>query len=81
MYRITRLPVSSLDSHILKESSYGLLNGKLTGVAAIAVNVTRMHGIMVQIAQPVNVTIPFAELIFRDIRIHGSLTSKHLSWS
>lgn len=29
-----------------------------------------------QIAQPTNVSVPFAELVFRDIRIHGSLTSK-----
>ncbi|WPH01023.1 Hypothetical protein R9X50_00385700 [Acrodontium crateriforme] len=41
--------------------------------AALACAVTKMHGIMVQIAQPDNVEIPFRELIFRDIRIHGSL--------
>ncbi|KAF2675450.1 GroES-like protein [Microthyrium microscopicum] len=41
--------------------------------AAIACAVTKMHGIMVQIAQPKDVVIPFEELIFRDIRIHGSL--------
>lgn len=32
-----------------------------------------MHGLMVQIAQPDNISIPFPELIFRDIKIHGSL--------
>lgn len=32
-----------------------------------------MHGTMVQIAQPDNVTIPFAEFVFRDIRVKGSL--------
>ncbi|KAL5426751.1 hypothetical protein PMIN04_001688 [Paraphaeosphaeria minitans] len=32
-----------------------------------------MHGTVVQVAQPDNVTIPFQELIFRDIRLRGSL--------
>jgi propanol-preferring alcohol dehydrogenase len=32
-----------------------------------------MHGTVIQIAQPDNVVIPFRELIFRDIRIRGSL--------
>lgn len=41
--------------------------------AGIACAVTKMHGTMVQIAQPDEVVIPFAELIFRDIRVHGSL--------
>lgn len=41
--------------------------------AATACAVTKMHGIMVQIAQPDQVKVPFTELIFRDIRIHGSL--------
>lgn len=35
--------------------------------------ITKMHGTVVQIAQPPKVIIPFAELIFRDIRIRGSL--------
>ena len=43
--------------------------------AGLACAVTRMHGIMIQIAQPDEVKIPFAELIFRDIKIHGSLIS------
>ncbi|KAK4546028.1 hypothetical protein LTR36_002165 [Oleoguttula mirabilis] len=41
--------------------------------AGLACALTKMHGLMVQIAQPDNVVIPFPELIFRDIRIHGSL--------
>ncbi|KAK3326002.1 chaperonin 10-like protein [Apodospora peruviana] len=41
--------------------------------AALACAVTRMHGTMVQIAQPEEVMIPFGELIFRDIRIKGSV--------
>ncbi|KAF2088858.1 GroES-like protein [Saccharata proteae CBS 121410] len=41
--------------------------------AATACAVTKMHGLMVQIAQPDEVSIPFPEIIFRDIRIHGSL--------
>lgn len=41
----------------------------------IACAVTKMHGTMVQIALPDIVEIPFAELIFRDIRIVGSVAS------
>lgn len=41
--------------------------------AGLACAVTKMHGRMVQIAQPDNVSIPFVEIIFRDIRIVGSL--------
>ncbi|PVH85886.1 GroES-like protein [Cadophora sp. DSE1049] len=43
--------------------------------AATSAAITKMHGVLVQIAQPTNVSVPFAELIFRDIRIHGSLVS------
>jgi D-arabinose 1-dehydrogenase-like Zn-dependent alcohol dehydrogenase len=43
------------------------------GAAALACAVTKMHGTMVQIAQPDTVKIPFHELINRDIRIHGSV--------
>ncbi|KAB2570561.1 alcohol dehydrogenase [Lasiodiplodia theobromae] len=45
------------------------------GAAALACAVTKVHGLMVQIAQPDEVAIPFHELIFRDIKIHGSLIS------
>lgn len=41
--------------------------------AALACAVTKMHGTMVQIAQPDTITIPFPEVIFRDIRMKGSL--------
>ncbi|KAG9958630.1 GroES-like protein, partial [Aureobasidium melanogenum] len=41
--------------------------------AGMACALTKMHGAMVQIAQPDNVTIPFAEFVFRDIRVKGSL--------
>ncbi|CZS94475.1 related to alcohol dehydrogenase [Rhynchosporium agropyri] len=44
--------------------------------ATTSAAITKMHGVLVQIAQPTNVSVPFAELIFRDIRIHGSLTSR-----
>jgi len=44
-----------------------------SNAAAIGCAVTKMHGVMIQIAQPDEVVIPFAELIFRDIRVHGSL--------
>ncbi|KAK0126435.1 hypothetical protein ONS95_008035 [Cadophora gregata] len=43
--------------------------------AATSAAVTKMHGVLVQIAQPTNVSVPFAELVFRDIRIRGSLIS------
>ncbi|KAJ4301132.1 hypothetical protein N0V90_003222 [Kalmusia sp. IMI 367209] len=41
--------------------------------AATSCAITRMHGTVIQVAQPKNVTIPFTELIFRDIRVRGSL--------
>lgn len=41
--------------------------------ASIACGCTRMHGVMVQIAQPDQISVPFPEVIFRDIKIHGSL--------
>ena len=43
--------------------------------AAYSCAVTRMHGRMVQVAQPDHVVIPFQELIFRDIRVVGTLIS------
>lgn len=48
------------------------------GAAATACAVTRRHGVMIQIAQPDTVDIPFVELIFRDIKVHGSkISSPH----
>jgi len=44
-----------------------------SSAAGLACAVTKMHGLMVQIAQPDTVEIPFPELIFRDIRVRGSL--------
>ncbi|KAL8788613.1 MAG: hypothetical protein Q9195_007208 [Heterodermia aff. obscurata] len=41
--------------------------------AGVACKVTKMHGLMVQIAQPPSVSIPMEQFIFRDIRVHGSL--------
>jgi D-arabinose 1-dehydrogenase-like Zn-dependent alcohol dehydrogenase len=43
--------------------------------AATACAITRMHGTMIQVAQPDNVIVPFRELVFRDVRIKGSLMS------
>jgi alcohol dehydrogenase, propanol-preferring len=43
--------------------------------APLSCAITRMHGRMVQVAQPDMVCIPFPELIFRDIRIVGTLIS------
>lgn len=45
------------------------------GAAALACAVTRMHGTMVQIAQPEEIVVPFQELVFRDVRVKGSLVS------
>ena len=44
-----------------------------SSAAGLACAVTKMHGLMVQIAQPDNIEIPFPEIIFRDIRVRGSL--------
>ena len=41
--------------------------------AGLACALTKMHGNLIQIAQPEKVSVPFEELIFRDIRIKGSL--------
>ncbi|OQV06503.1 Alcohol dehydrogenase GroES-like domain-containing protein [Cladophialophora immunda] len=41
--------------------------------ADMACAITRMHGTMVQTAQPDRVCVAFQELIFRDIRIKGTL--------
>ena len=43
--------------------------------APLSCAITRMHGRMVQVSQPDNVSVPFHEIIFRDIRIVGSLMS------
>ncbi|KAH8814935.1 chaperonin 10-like protein [Xylogone sp. PMI_703] len=43
--------------------------------AALAAAVTKIHGRMIQIAQPDEVTVPFREFIFRDVTIQGSLTA------
>ncbi|KAI1328548.1 GroES-like protein [Xylariaceae sp. FL0255] len=40
---------------------------------ALGAAVTKMHGTVVQIAQPTEVKIPFKELVFRDIRFKGSM--------
>ena len=42
---------------------------------ATACAITKMHGTVIQIAQPDDVVIPFRELVFRDIRVRGSLVS------
>ncbi|KAF2810526.1 GroES-like protein [Mytilinidion resinicola] len=43
------------------------------GAAALSCAITRMHGTVIQIAQPTEFSIPFQELVFRDIRVKGSL--------
>ncbi|KAI1101185.1 GroES-like protein [Jackrogersella minutella] len=43
------------------------------GATALAAAATRMHGTVVQIAQPETVEVPFQDIVFRDVRIRGSL--------
>ena len=42
---------------------------------SLSCSITKMHGTVIQIAQPPEVSVPFQEIIFRDIRIKGSLIS------
>lgn len=46
-----------------------------SSAAGLACAVTKMHGTMVQVAQPDNVVIPFQEFVFRDVRVKGSVVS------
>lgn len=41
--------------------------------ANISCTVTRIHGIVVQVAQPSKVSIDFQEFVFRDIHVRGTL--------
>ncbi|KAH6988325.1 chaperonin 10-like protein [Ilyonectria sp. MPI-CAGE-AT-0026] len=41
--------------------------------AGTACAITKKHGTMVQIAQPETVSIPFPQIVFRDIHVKGSL--------
>ena len=43
------------------------------GAAALGCALTCMHGTLVQIAQPEHVAVPFQQLIFRDVRLRGSV--------
>ena len=43
--------------------------------APLACAVTKMHANMIQISQPAMVNIPFTEIIFRDVRVKGSLVA------
>ncbi|KAI3391001.1 hypothetical protein diail_8135, partial [Diaporthe ilicicola] len=43
--------------------------------AALGCAITKKHATMLQIAQPNEVVIPFYELVFRDIKVHGSVIS------
>lgn len=43
--------------------------------AALGCAITKKHATMVQIAQPKDVVVPFQELVFRDIKIIGSVIS------
>lgn len=46
-----------------------------SSAAALGCAVTKMHGTMVQVAQPQNVSIPFQEFVFRDVRVKGSVVA------
>ena len=50
-----------------------LVLSEAPGAAALGCALTRMHGRLVQIAQPELVSVPFQELVFRDIRLRGSV--------
>ncbi|OAP65608.1 hypothetical protein AYL99_01580 [Fonsecaea erecta] len=41
--------------------------------AALAAAITRTHGTVVQAAQPLEVTVPFQEIVLRDITIKGTM--------
>lgn len=43
--------------------------------APLSCAITRMHGLVVQVSQPPMVSVPFQELIFRDITIKGTLVA------
>ena len=43
-----------------------------TEAASLACAVTKMHGRMIQIAQPDNISIPFQEIIFRNMKVNFS---------
>lgn len=43
--------------------------------ASLACAITRRHGQLIQLAQPITVEIPFQELIIKDIRVRGSVIS------
>ncbi|KAH8662605.1 chaperonin 10-like protein [Xylariales sp. PMI_506] len=43
------------------------------GSTALGCAVTRMHGVLVQVAQPSEVVIPFTEIVFRDVQVRGTL--------
>ncbi|KAI0884585.1 uncharacterized protein GGS22DRAFT_188792 [Annulohypoxylon maeteangense] len=51
----------------------GGLGVHASGATALAAAATRMHGTVVQIAQPEEVVLPFRELVFRDVRVGGEL--------
>lgn len=66
--------VSAVHSVTAGEGAKATLNlSDADSAAATACAVTRLHGRMVQVAQPPQVAVPFEELIFRDIRVQGSL--------
>jgi propanol-preferring alcohol dehydrogenase len=41
--------------------------------AALSAAITRMHGVVVQAAQPVEVSVPFQDIVLRDITIKGTM--------
>ncbi|KAK5552681.1 hypothetical protein LTR46_009420 [Exophiala xenobiotica] len=41
--------------------------------AALSVAITRMHGVVVQAAQPEEITVPFQDVVLRDVAIKGTM--------
>ena len=76
-----RIPKDELVSQIQKLTPNGLGVDSAINVsehstaAATGCAVTKMHGRLIQVAQPDQVCVPFQELIFRDITIKGTLVA------
>lgn len=63
-----------LDATEGKGVAASIVLSEAMSATGLACAITMKHGRIVQIAQPQEVVIPFRELIFRDIKIVGSLT-------
>ncbi|KAF5494131.1 Alcohol dehydrogenase 4 [Colletotrichum siamense] len=64
--------VQTATGGVLADATVNLADAE--SAAGLACAVTKMHGTMHQLAQPMEVKIPFLELIVRDITVKGTLT-------